>query len=64
MSPITTFDRAGSYDINDDVQVHGSIMDAFHRKPPLDPINDATLNHNPTYGDSGIVGRFFNLGSR
>lgn len=40
----------------------GSASSAFDRKPPLDPINYAALNYNPTYGYSGIVGRFFNLG--
>ena len=62
MSSITTFDLTGSYDINDHVSVYGSIMNAFDRKPPLDPINYAANNYNPTYGYSGIVGRFFNVG--
>ncbi len=62
MSSITTFDLTGNYDINEHVSIYGSIMNAFDRKPPLDPINYAALNYNPTYGYSGIVGRFFNVG--
>lgn len=62
MASITTFDLTGNYDINEHVSVYGSIMNAFDRKPPLDPINYAALNYNPTYGYSGIVGRFFNVG--
>ncbi|HET6552580.1 MAG TPA: TonB-dependent receptor [Dyella sp.] len=62
MSSITTFDLTGSYDINDHISIFGSILNAFDRKPPLDPINYAALNYNPTYGYAGIVGRFFNLG--
>ncbi|TBR36689.1 MULTISPECIES: TonB-dependent receptor [Dyella] len=62
MSSITTFDLTGSYDFNDHVSIFGSILNAFDRKPPLDPLNYAALNYNPTYGYSGIVGRFFNLG--
>lgn len=58
----TTFDLTGSYDINSHVSIYGSILNAFDRKPPFDPMNYAALNYNPTYGYSGIVGRFFNIG--
>lgn len=34
----------------------------FERKPAFDPINYAAVNDNPTYGQAGIVGRFFNVG--
>jgi iron complex outermembrane receptor protein len=35
----------------------------FDRLPPIDPADYAGINYNPTYAQSGIVGRFFKLGA-
>jgi len=56
------FDLTGSYDINEHIAVTASLMNAFDRKPPFDPANYAGVNYNPTYSQSGIVGRFWNVG--
>lgn len=60
----TDFDLTGSYAINSHVSVTGSIMNAFNRAAPLDPADyaGAGANYNPTYAQSGLVGRFYNLG--
>ncbi len=69
MSSFTTFDLTGSYDINEHFQLYASVLNAFNRKPPLDPLNYAGASiggvgspYNPTYDQSGIVGRFYTLG--
>jgi len=56
------FDLTGSYDINQHVAITASLMNAFDRKAPFDPANYAALNYNPTYSQSGAVGRFWNVG--
>jgi len=56
------FDLTGNYDINEHIAVTASLMNAFDRKPPFDPANYAGVNYNPTYSQSGIVGRFWNVG--
>ncbi|GLQ99184.1 TonB-dependent receptor [Dyella mobilis] len=58
----TDVDLTGSYDINRHVTVTASIFNLFNRLPPFDPANYAGLNYNPGFAQSGIVGRFFNLG--
>jgi iron complex outermembrane receptor protein len=56
------FDLTARYHINDNVDVFGGIKNLFDTKPPLDVIDYAAVNYNPTYAQSGIVGRFFNIG--
>lgn len=56
------FDLTGSYDINQHVAITASLMNAFDRKAPFDPANYAGVNYNPTYSQSGVVGRFWNVG--
>lgn len=60
----TDFDLTGSYAINDHFSITASVMNAFDRKPPLDPADyaGAGANYNPAYAQSGLVGRFYNLG--
>ena len=60
----TDFDLTGSYAITDHLDITASVMNAFDRKPPLDPADyaGAGANYNPTYAQSGLVGRFYNLG--
>ena len=58
----TDYDLTGSYQVNDHVQIYANIMNLFNAMPPLDPANYAGVNYNPTYAQSGIVGRFFKIG--
>jgi iron complex outermembrane receptor protein len=62
MPSSTYVDLTGSYDISERITLTGSIQNLFDRDPAFDPLNYAALNYNPTYGQEGIVGRFFNLG--
>lgn len=64
IGPTYDFDLTASYAINDHISVNGSIMNAFDRQPPFDPANYAGggSNYNPTWSQSNMVGRFFNLG--
>ena len=44
--------------------VTAAILNFFDRKAPLDQIDYAGVNYNPTYDQSGAIGRFFTLGLR
>ncbi len=55
-------DLTGRYKINDNFDVFFNVLNVFDAKPQFDPANYAATNYNPTYGQSGIVGRFFKLG--
>lgn len=56
------FDLTGSYDINEHIAITASLMNVFDRKAPFDPADYASNNYNPTYTQSGVVGRFWNVG--
>lgn len=56
------FDLTGSYDINEHIAVTASLMNVFDRKAPFDPADYAGNNYNPTYTQSGVIGRFWNVG--
>lgn len=58
----TYFDVEGDYKLNDTLTVTAAILNFFDRKAPLDQIDYAGVNYNPTYDQSGAIGRFFTLG--
>jgi len=55
-------DLTASYGLNDHIRASVAILNAFDAEPPIDPINYAGINYNPTYHQAGIVGRFWRLG--
>jgi len=62
MDPFWDFDLTSRYHVTDQIDVFGSIKNLFDAKPPLDVINYAGINYNPTFGQAGIIGRFFSVG--
>jgi iron complex outermembrane recepter protein len=56
------FDLTARYHLNDSVDLFGGVKNVFDTKPPLDVVDYAGVNYNPTYAQAGIVGRFFNVG--
>jgi len=58
----TDVDLFGSYDLNSKVQIYADVDDLLDTKPPLDVLDYAGVNYNPTYAQAGIVGRFFKIG--
>jgi iron complex outermembrane receptor protein len=64
MASFTEVDLTGTWHYDEHIDFSAALLNAFDRKPPLDPINYAGLNYNPTYAQAGIVGRFFKLGVR
>jgi iron complex outermembrane receptor protein len=42
--------------------VSAGVLNLFDRAPPLNPANYAATNYNPTWAQSGIVGRFYKVG--
>ena len=60
----TYLDVTAEYHATDALSVTAGILNFFDRKAPFDPIDYAGVNFNPTYDESGAVGRFFTLGLR
>jgi iron complex outermembrane receptor protein len=62
MPSFTDVDLTGIFHLNKHIDLTGAVENVFDRKPPLDPIDYAGFNYNPTYAEAGIVGRFFKIG--
>jgi iron complex outermembrane receptor protein len=60
----TTVDLTGAYDVTDKATVYADVMNLFDAGPMFNPANYAGVNWNPTYSQSGIVGRYFRVGMR
>jgi len=60
----TYVDLTGTWHFDEHIDFSGAIENLFDRRPPFDPIDYAGFNYNPTYAQTGIVGRFFKLGVR
>jgi iron complex outermembrane receptor protein len=58
----TDLDLTGRYSIDDHLVASFAVLNLFDAEPPLDPINYAGTNYNPTWHQAGIVGRFWKLG--
>lgn len=54
----------GAYDVNDQMQVYGNILNVANTPPPVMPAQYGGVNYNPAAYQAGIVGRFFQLGIR
>lgn len=59
-----SFDLTGGYDVNDHTTVYADVLNLFDAGPMFNPANYAAVNWNPTYSQSGAVGRYFRLGVR
>ena len=57
-----TFDLTGSYQVTPRIELYANILNLFDKSPSLDPADYAGANYNPTYDQSGIVGRYFRAG--
>jgi len=55
-------DLTARYHITDSMDLFGSVRNVLDSKPPLDVIDYAGVNYNPTFAQEGIVGRFFSIG--
>lgn len=60
----TTVDLTGAYDVTKNATVYADVMNLFDTGPMFNPANYAGVNWNPTYSQSGIVGRYFRVGVR
>ena len=55
-------DLTGEYRFGDHLIVSGAVENVANRLPPFNPADYAGVNYNPTYAQSGIIGRFFRVG--
>jgi len=58
----TTLDLYGSYQLTKQFNLHGSILNAFDRQPPLDLQTYGGSNYNPSLHQAGAVGRALSIG--
>lgn len=58
------FNLHASYDINDQMQLFGNILNVANAPPPIEPAQYGGINYNPVAYRAGIVGRFFQVGIR
>jgi len=62
----TTFDLYGRYDITDKLNLHGSVLNVFDTKAPLDWATYGgalgAVPWNPSLHSQGAIGAFFTLG--
>ena len=58
------FDLTGAYDVTDHTTVYADVLNLFDAGPMFNPANYAAVNWNPTYSQSGAVGRYFRVGVR
>jgi iron complex outermembrane receptor protein len=56
------FNLHAAYDITDQMQVFGNILNVANSPPPIQPAQYGGINYNPVAYQAGIVGRFFQLG--
>lgn len=63
MASFTDVNLTGKWQVSRHVAITGAVFNLFDRPPPLDVINYAQVNYNPTYDEPGIVGRFYKLGA-
>jgi iron complex outermembrane receptor protein len=52
----------GSYQLNGQWQIYGTIENVADKLPPVDTPSYNAVNYNATYSQTGIIGRFFRLG--
>ncbi len=55
-------DLSADYKINERISIFANVLNVFDTNPPFDPIDYAGVNYNPTFGQAGIIGRFFKIG--
>ncbi len=59
-----SFDLTGGYDVTEHTTVYADVLNLFDAGPMFNPANYAAVNWNPTYSQSGAVGRYFRVGVR
>jgi iron complex outermembrane receptor protein len=58
----TEVDLSEIFHLTKNIDITGGVDNLLDRLPPFDPIDYAGLNYNPTFAQSGIVGRFYKVG--
>jgi iron complex outermembrane recepter protein len=56
------FDLTALYRITPRFTAALTVQNLMDRQPPIDPADYAGVNHNPTYHQPGIIGRYFKVG--
>ena len=57
------FDLVGQLRVNAKFTFYVNVINLFDASAPLNPANYAAVNYNPTWTQSGIIGRFFRAGA-
>jgi iron complex outermembrane recepter protein len=57
-------DMVASYKVSDQFTFYVDVNNLFDAKAPYNPPNYAAANYNPTWSQSGVIGRAFRAGAR
>lgn len=58
------FDMVASYEVSEQFTLYGNVTNLFGAAAPLNISNYASINYNPTWSQSGAIGRSFRAGAR
>ena len=59
----STFDLFGSYKLNKNLEITGSVLNVFDRVAAFDPVsNYGQTFYSPSYSLSGVIGRYYQVG--
>jgi iron complex outermembrane receptor protein len=56
-------DLTAIYKVNSHLTTSFTMQNVLDRLPPINPADYAGTNYNPTFAQSGIIGRFFKIGA-
>lgn len=62
VASFTTFDLFGKWEAQKNWEFTGSVQNLFNRLAPFDPYTYGGTNYNPSFHQSGAVGRFMTIG--
>ncbi|MBS0364365.1 MAG: TonB-dependent receptor [Proteobacteria bacterium] len=62
IASFTYADVYGQYQLNEHLQLTGTVTNVTNRLPPLNTVTYGGFNYNPSFDQAGAVGRFFELG--
>jgi iron complex outermembrane recepter protein len=63
VASFTYSDLNGIYKFNDHFSAAFTVGNILDKLPPIDPLNYAGVNYNPTYTQAGIIGRYLKIGA-
>lgn len=64
IASFTYLDLYGQWQMNDHLQINGTVTNLTNRLAPLNDVTYGGTNYNPSLDQAGAVGRYYNLAVR